>query len=220
MMNTDIGQAVDVEVALVAVRAVVGGAALRPVPQQGKGDLGRVLVHSGLGERLEQQARLAAQGDRSAVEELLAATRPLVVRYCRAGIGRVERSFAAADGVAREVCLAVFRGLSGYRAEWRSFLAFVYGVAVHDVGEARRSGLRGDEEAVRLEGLPAQMAGLADVLSVGQREVLLLRVGVALSADETADAMGMTPGAVRIAQHRALNELRRLADTGSEREKV
>jgi hypothetical protein len=30
----------------------------------------------------------------------------------------------------------------------------------------------------------------------------------------------MTPGAVRIAQHHALNELRRLADTGSEPEMV
>jgi RNA polymerase sigma-70 factor, ECF subfamily len=208
-MTTDTRQAV------AAVRAVAGGAALRPVPQQGKGDLGRVLVHSGLGERLEQQTRLAAQGDRSAVEELLAATRPVVVRYCRAGVGRVEGSFAAADGVAREVCLAVLGGLSGYRAEGRSFLAFLYDVAVREVGKARRS-----RPTVRTEGLPAELAGLAEVLSVGQREVLLLRVGVGLSAEETADAMGMTPGAVRIAQHRALNELRRLADTGSDREKV
>jgi RNA polymerase sigma-70 factor (ECF subfamily) len=213
-MNTDTGQVVDVEV------AVAGGAALGPLARQGKGEQGRVLVHSGLGERLEQQAQLAARGDRAAVEELLAATRPVVVRYCRAGVGRVGQTFTAADGVARKVCLAVLGGLSGYRAGGKSFLAFLYEVAVREVGEARRRGPRGDGGTVRLEGLPAQLAGLAEVLPVGQREVLLLRVGVGLSAEETADAVGMTPGAVRIAQHKALNELRRLTDTGSQREKV
>ena len=40
------------------------------------------------------------------------------------------------------------------------------------------------------------------------REILVLRVGVGLSAQETADALGMTAGAVRVAQHRALRELR------------
>src|SRR3954465_10807760 len=104
VMSTDTRQTVDVEA------AVAGGAAPGPVPRQGKGEWGRVLVHSGLGERLERVAQLAAQGERSAVEELLAAMRPVVVRYCRAGVGRVERSFSVADGVAREVCVAVLRG--------------------------------------------------------------------------------------------------------------
>jgi len=36
-----------------------------------------------------------------------------------------------------------------------------------------------------------------------------LRVVVGLSAEETADAIGSTPGAVRVAQHRALNRLRK-----------
>ncbi|HUW16406.1 MAG TPA: sigma factor-like helix-turn-helix DNA-binding protein, partial [Actinomycetes bacterium] len=40
------------------------------------------------------------------------------------------------------------------------------------------------------------------------RELLLLRVAVGLSAEETGRALGMTPGAVRVAQHRALSRLR------------
>jgi len=40
------------------------------------------------------------------------------------------------------------------------------------------------------------------------RELLLLRVAVGLSAEETGRVLGMTPGAVRVAQHRALNRLR------------
>ena len=42
-----------------------------------------------------------------------------------------------------------------------------------------------------------------------QREILTLRVGVGLSAEETAEALGMTAGAVRVAQHRALAKLRK-----------
>jgi RNA polymerase sigma-70 factor (ECF subfamily) len=38
---------------------------------------------------------------------------------------------------------------------------------------------------------------------------------VGLSAEETAGAVGSTPGAVRVAQHRALTRLRRLL-TGDE----
>nr|WP_289233089.1 sigma factor-like helix-turn-helix DNA-binding protein [Barrientosiimonas endolithica] len=37
-----------------------------------------------------------------------------------------------------------------------------------------------------------------------------------LSADETAEALGMTPGAVRVAQHRALGRLRSMLAEGSE----
>ncbi|RDH10746.1 sigma factor-like helix-turn-helix DNA-binding protein, partial [Tsukamurella pulmonis] len=41
-----------------------------------------------------------------------------------------------------------------------------------------------------------------------QREILILRVVVGLSAEETAEAVGGTAGAVRVAQHRALTKLK------------
>ena len=47
-----------------------------------------------------------------------------------------------------------------------------------------------------------------------QREILVLRVVVGLSAEQTADAVGSTPGAVRVAQHRALSRLRRTVKLG------
>ncbi len=43
-----------------------------------------------------------------------------------------------------------------------------------------------------------------------QREILHLRLVRGLSVEEIADALGSTPSAVRIAQHRALNRLREL----------
>jgi len=44
-----------------------------------------------------------------------------------------------------------------------------------------------------------------------QREVVLLRVAAGLSAEEAGAVLGMSPGAVRVAQHRALTKLRALA---------
>ena len=61
----------------------------------------------------------------------------------------------------------------------------------------------------------ARMDQLLSVLPEKQREILVLRIVVGLSAEETADAVGSTPGAVRVAQHRALTRLKsEIAATG------
>jgi RNA polymerase sigma-70 factor (ECF subfamily) len=168
--------------------------------------------------------RAAVGGDREAVEAVLASIRPLVVRYCRARIGRGERSFDSADDIAQEVCLAVLKALPGYRAQGRPFLAFVYGIAAHKVADARRSSARdksepvgevpeaadvsaGPEGSLLAEEFSNRMARLLTLLPDKQREIVVLRVVVGLSAD-TAQIVGMTPGAVRVAQHRALTRPR------------
>jgi RNA polymerase sigma-70 factor (ECF subfamily) len=128
--------------------------------------------------------------------------------------------------VAQEVCLAVLTALPSYRDQGRPFLAFVYGIAAHKVADAHRSAARNRSEPVpevpdapETEAGPEQramqgelsdrMAVLLRVLPEKQREILLLRVVVGLSAEETAEAVGSTPGAVRVAQHRALARLRK-----------
>ena len=168
----------------------------------------------------------AIGGDRGAINHLLRSIQPLVVRYCRARVGRYERSYASADDVAQEVCMAVLTALPSYRDQGRPFLAFVYGIAAHKVADAHRSAARNrsepvsefpdapelrdgpEQQAVQGE-LSNQMARLMSTLPPKQREILLLRVVVGLSAEETADAVDSTPGAVRVAQHRALNRLRK-----------
>ncbi|MCT2587712.1 sigma-70 family RNA polymerase sigma factor [Actinophytocola gossypii] len=54
-----------------------------------------------------------------------------------------------------------------------------------------------------------ERAALLDALPPRQREIIRLRLVVGLSAQETADRLGMAPSAVRMAQHRALDRLRR-----------
>ena len=53
---------------------------------------------------------------------------------------------------------------------------------------------------------------LLDRLPPAQRELLVLRVAVGLSAEETGRILDMTPGAVRVAQHRALARVRLIAE--------
>jgi RNA polymerase sigma-70 factor (ECF subfamily) len=55
------------------------------------------------------------------------------------------------------------------------------------------------------------MRRLLAPLSVRQREILVLRVALGLSAEQTANLVGSTPAAVRAAQYRALTRLRELA---------
>lgn len=57
------------------------------------------------------------------------------------------------------------------------------------------------------------MAKLLDTLPDTQREIIHLRVVVGLSVEQTAEAVNSTPGAVRVAQHRALSRLRSVLGT-------
>jgi RNA polymerase sigma-70 factor (ECF subfamily) len=176
---------------------------------------------------IESLVDRAIDGDRAGLEQLLARVHPLIVRFCRARLSSGHRSLATADDIAQEVCMAVMSALPTYRRDSRPFLAFVYGIAAHKVIDAHRAAARSPlhpvaevpeaptterdpEETAMAVAAADSMTDLMDVLPGQQREILLLRVGVGLSAEETADALGMTAGAVRVAQHRALAKLRKV----------
>ena len=172
-------------------------------------------------------ARLAVLGHPGAIEALLERIRPMVVRYCRARLGRITGHYYVADDVAQEVCLAVLAALPRYRDMGRPFASFVFGIASHKVADAVRNASRlavpyedlpdgpderpGPEETVvaciEAERTRALLAQLPHHL----RELLILRVVTGLSAEETGNVLGMSAGAVRVAQHRALARLRVLA---------
>jgi RNA polymerase sigma-70 factor (ECF subfamily) len=180
---------------------------------------------------LRELTSLAVQGDRSAIESLLGELRPMVVRYCRARLGRVSGQYHIADDVAQEVCIAVLSALPRYRDMGRPFASFVFGIASHKVADALRSWVRsavptqdlpdgpdegpGPEETVVRYIEVEQARRLLSRLPDNQRELLLLRVVSGLSAEETGNVLGMSPGAVRVAQHRALARLRQMAELES-----
>jgi RNA polymerase sigma-70 factor, ECF subfamily len=176
---------------------------------------------------LRDLAAAAIEGDAKATEALLARIRPMVLRYCRGRLGRLPGAEYAADDAAQEACIAVLTALPRYRDEGRPFEAFVFGIAARKVADVQRSAVR---SAIPTENMPdavdespgpedaavsADQADRARLLLAKLpdhlRELLLLRVAVGLSAEETGRALNMTPGAVRVAQHRALARLRTLA---------
>jgi RNA polymerase sigma-70 factor, ECF subfamily len=187
----------------------------------------RTLSEGGLAD-LAVLAQRANRGDAQARDLLLAEVRVLVHRYCRARLGRLPASHQTADDVAQETCIAVLSALASYQDRGRPFQAFVYGIASHKVADAQRQAMRapvptdplpdtvddglGPADQVVRADEAAQARDLLDLLPPAQRELLVLRVAVGLSAEETGNVLDMTPGAVRVAQHRALARLRALAE--------
>ncbi|MBB5956767.1 RNA polymerase sigma-70 factor (ECF subfamily) [Saccharothrix tamanrassetensis] len=197
------------------VRLVAGGVSRRVTT--------RWLAEAELSDLVDE----SLAGEPRAIEQLLARIQPLVLRYCRARVGSRERTLVSAEDIAQEVCLAVVSALGKYKYEPGSFLAFVYGIAAHKVADARRRAVRSRSEVVpelpdtpALEDGPEQRAMNGEMIEAvtqllrrlpeRQREILVLRVAVGLSAEETAAAVGSTPGAVRVAQHRALARMREM----------
>jgi RNA polymerase sigma-70 factor, ECF subfamily len=170
---------------------------------------------------------LAVRGHPGAIDALLEWVRPMVVRYCRARLGRITGHYYVADDVAQEVCLAVLAALPRYRDMGRPFASFVFGIASHKVADAVRTASRlavpfedlpdgpderpGPEETVVAYIEAERTRALLAQLPHHLRELLILRVVTGLSAEETGNVLGMSAGAVRVAQHRALARLRALA---------
>lgn len=190
------------------------------------------------GGELNDAVRAAGQGDRDALTSVLESVQEPILRYCRGRIGVGERHLFSADDIAQEALMAVMTALPRYRDQGKPFMAFVYGIASHKVADAMRVAARVKSDPVEeipevshVTGGPEQFAIDADgsrrmrallgILPEKQREVLVLRLIVGMSAEETAQAIGSTAGAVRVAQHRALAKLKdELRRTGGHDERT
>lgn len=170
----------------------------------------------------------AAQRDPDATERLFARVRPRILRYCRARLVGVTGSHVTAEDVTQDVCLALIKALPTYRDQSRPFAAFVYAIAARKIADVYRRLSRTESSAVgdladqaddragpEAEALAAdvrqRIGHLLDRLPPTDREIIVLRVAVRMSADEVGRILGMSPGAVRVQQSRALAKLRRIA---------
>lgn len=161
--------------------------------------------------------------DPRAGEELLARVRDMAVRYARVRLGRFGAEDTAQD-VAQEVCMAVMIALPTYEDRGLPFEALVYTIASRKLADVQRQAMRGPSlleeipDGADEQPTPEQAALARDELESAlrlmrtlpeqQREILTLRVAVGMTTEETAAALGMTTGAVRVSQHRALTKLR------------
>ncbi len=187
----------------------------------------KLQVDGGNQASLRDLTSLAVGGQPAAIESLLEQIRPMVVRYCRARLSRLTGHYHVADDVAQEVCIAVLSALPRYQDMGRPFASFVFGIASHKVADAMRNASRlaiptedlpdgpddqpGPEETVVAYIEAERVRALLARLPAHQRELLVLRVLAGMTAEETGNTLGMSPGAVRVAQHRALARLRAIA---------
>ena len=174
---------------------------------------------------LAELVEAAKAGDRAATEALVGNIRPRVFRYV---LARVLDPHLA-DDVTQEVTVTMLTALPRHVDQGRPFTAWVFGIAANKISESRRSASRRHETVaaeapdrvadtalepetavLRME-TSGYVAGLLAQLPDSHAEILRLRIAAGLSADETAAVLGMTAGAVRVAQHRALGRLRELA---------
>lgn len=178
-------------------------------------------------DELKHLAFAARDGDDAATEKLIALLRPMILRYCRARLGRVVGGYHTADDVAQEACVGVLKALPRYQDMGKPFAAFAIRIAANKVADAQRRAfsvgiplddltdrpdeLPGPEEhAVRLDEA-ARAHALLNRLPELHREIVLLRVVVGLSAKETGQIFDLTASAVRLIQHRALVRVRGMA---------
>ena len=181
---------------------------------------------------VETLVRDARAGDRHALGQLYDTYRDRVARFATGRLGDPEK----AEDVTSETFEAVCRNLGSYRAG-TDFEAWLFTIAhrrvadhfrrrfrrreveldetVHPTGRGGRAALpgrlpavAGPEEAVLAAERRAEVAGAFRRLRPDQQEVLALRVLGGLSAAQVGEVLGKSEGAVRVAQHRALQSLR------------
>lgn len=167
----------------------------------------------------------AKDGDPGAIEDVARHIHPIAVKYARGKIGRDKAYVADSDDIAQEIVIATLKSLPGFRNDGRPFMAFFYGIAKHKVTDHHRAiGRNKSEPKDEIENHETaasseddmlrfqenkNLAAALSTLSDTQREIVTLRVVAGLSAEETAEAVGSTPGAVRVTQHRAIKKMRK-----------
>ena len=163
----------------------------------------------------------AADGDQLALRELAGIVVPFVNYYCRIHLGTTETAQQVAQGISR----TILKTLPSYLRSRAPFWGYVYGVTARAVADAQRYTSPAHSDPVHMcEGLPRQqlvdpdcarlVAQLLATLPSEQREVLVLRVPLRLTVEDTAKIVGTSPATVRLIQHRALNRLRQELQTG------
>ncbi len=185
-------------------------------------------MYEQMGKPSDDLSRLVATaqgGDAASRDQLLRLVRTGVLRYALArGLPDDD-----AQDLAQDTCLGVLRALPGWQDLGRSMWALVFAIAHNKLTDRTRArsvrkdvpmgehGVAvvavvdprpGPAELVEDDEGTARVRALLLALPDTQREVLLLRVIVGLSTAETAAALKLTVGGVRVLQHRAVSALR------------
>lgn len=172
-------------------------------------------------ERGDESERLR-DGDRAAWDEFYGRVYPSMVSYARRRLADAESARdAVADALGRAVATRDRLAASDSPDAW------CFGILRHVVVDYQRRAYREKRRPVEPPPPAADVGDALEIdddhhslraafalLSADERELLELRVVAGLSSDEVARTLAMSPGAVRMAQSRALAHLRDLIQGG------
>lgn len=164
----------------------------------------------------------AIQGDADAFGGIYEMHAEAIYRFIR---GHVD-NYLDAEDLTEEVFFRAWRSLPRFTQQGVPFVAYLFRIARNALTDHYRRSAQsrgnlqledtllqdsrpGPQEAVESNLQRQEVLGMLDQLRDEYRTVLMLRFIADLSPDETAEAMGKSPGAVRVLQHRALSALRK-----------
>ena len=173
---------------------------------------------------LEALVARAGSADPDAWEALYRRAYPGLMAYASRRLDLERAKDAVAETMARAIAKID-------RFEWRGggFDAWLYGILRHVVVDAHRArgrdGNRRERDRAALGGAARsrgrrrgrrrEVRAAFGRLNAEDRELLELRVVAELTAEEVGEVLGKRPGAVRMAQSRALERLRRQLERGA-----
>lgn len=168
-----------------------------------------------------QLIRKAQRGDTACFGELYDHYLPKIYRYIFAKVNHREY----AEDIAHEVFLAAWKNLPGYRERGYPFSSWLYRIARNEIIDHYRLEKHHanvdelDPDAVHLASAAERELDLSlawrtvkeamNELTDEERDVLLLRFVNDLTPKEVAAVLGKSEGAVRVMQHRAIQDLKR-----------
>ncbi|WP_439572862.1 sigma-70 family RNA polymerase sigma factor [Phreatobacter sp.] len=165
--------------------------------------------------------RAGLTGDEGAYRRFLRDLAPFLRGLARSGLSRAGRSTAEAEDIVQEVLIAIHTRRTSWMQD-QPVLPWVRAILKHKLIDALRR--RGSSGAVNIDDLSEVIAApndapeiatrdvvrLAESLPDGQRAVIRAMFVDGHNTAETAAALSMSEGAVRVALHRALSGLARM----------
>jgi len=167
----------------------------------------------------------AVEGDSSAFGELYDHYQPMIYRFVAIKVSHREE----AEDITHQVFLSAWQNIRSYKHRGHPFSSWLYQIArnqVIDFYRARRSEVSIDvvdpEVFAATASVETALPGKLEMDAVHQairqlkpdyQDVIIMRFIEDISLKEAALAMGKTEGAVKLIQHRAIRELKRLLQT-------
>ena len=170
----------------------------------------------------EKLIKSAVKGNSSAFGDLYDHYQPMIYRFIVVKVSRREE----AEDITHQVFMSAWQNIGGYQHRGYPFSSWLYQIARNQVIDYYR-GKKGDVSIDAID--PEQFAATASAdfaiplqlemervrkamkqLKPDYEDIIILRFIEDLSLKETAAALGKTEGAVKLMQHRAMNELKKL----------